>query len=110
MLLASSPTESVLVALAAILVLGVGAQWLAWRIGLPSILLLLTAGIVVGPWQGWLKPDELFGDLLLPGVSLAVALILYEGGLTLKISELKKVGAVVRNLVTIGAAVTKRAS
>ena len=56
--------------------------------------------------QGWLKPDALFGDLLLPGVSLAVALILYEGGLTLKISELKKVGSVVRNLVTIGAAVT----
>ncbi len=103
---ASSQPEAIPLALAAILVLGVGSQWLAWRIGLPSILLLLSAGIVVGPWQGWLQPDQLFGDLLLPGVSLAVALILYEGGLSLKISELKKVGAVVRNLVTIGAGIT----
>lgn len=105
-MIASSHPESILLSLAAILVIGVGSQWLAWRVGLPSILLLLSAGIVVGPWQGWLKPDDLFGDLLLPGVSLAVALILYEGGLSLKVSELKKVGAVVRNLVTIGAAVT----
>lgn len=105
-MIASSHPETILASLAAILIIGVGSQWLAWRIGLPSILLLLTAGIIVGPWQGWLDPDDLFGDLLLPGVSLAVALILYEGGLTLKIAELKKVGGVVRNLVTIGATVT----
>ncbi|MCB9852094.1 MAG: sodium:proton antiporter [Phycisphaerales bacterium] len=105
-LLASSQTGSIAVSLAMILVIGVGSQWLAWRVGLPSILLLLTAGIIAGPWQGWLEPDKLFGDLLLPCVSLAVALILYEGGLSLKVSELKKVGAVVRNLVTIGAAVS----
>ncbi|MCA9255941.1 MAG: sodium:proton antiporter [Phycisphaerales bacterium] len=105
-MLASSQTGSIAVSLAMILILGVGSQWLAWRIGLPSILLLLTAGVVAGPWQGWLEPDTLFGDLLLPAVSLAVALILYEGGLSLKVSELKKVGAVVRNLVSIGAAVT----
>ncbi|HPF39605.1 MAG TPA: sodium:proton antiporter [Phycisphaerae bacterium] len=105
-MLASSHTGSIAVSLAMILILGVGSQWLAWRVGLPSILLLLTAGVVAGPWQGWLEPDALFGDLLLPAVSLAVALILYEGGLSLKVSELKKVGAVVRNLVSIGAAVT----
>lgn len=105
-MIASSHPETILASLAAILIIGVGSQWLAWRIGLPSILLLLTAGIIAGPWQGWLDPDDLFGDLLLPGVSLAVALILYEGGLTLKIAELRKVGGVVRNLVSIGAIVT----
>lgn len=99
-------TESILICLAGIIVLGVTAQWLAWRIGLPSILLLLVFGVVAGPVTGWLHPDELFGDLLLPIVSIAVALILYEGGLSLKFSELTEVGATVRNLVSIGAAVT----
>ncbi len=99
-------TGSVLPFLAGIIVVGVGAQWIAWRVGLPSILLLLTFGLIAGPVTGWLDPDALFGELLFPIVSLSVALILYEGGLTLKVSELPDVGAVVRNLVTLGAAVT----
>ena len=98
--------EHILFYLAGIIVLGVAAQWLAWRIGLPSILLLLVIGIIAGPVTGWLTPDALFGELLSPVVSLAVALILYEGGLTLKIAELRKVGGVVRNLVTVGALIT----
>ncbi len=99
-------SEAILLGIAAILVLGVSAQWLAWRLGLPSILLLLLYGIVAGPWLGLIRPDEMFGRLLTPLVSLAVALILYEGGLTLKLSEFRKVGTVVRNLVTVGAIVT----
>ncbi len=98
--------ESLLPFIAGIIVVGVAAQWFAWRVGLPSILLLLLFGLAAGPFSGWLKPDDLFGDLLFPFVSIAVALILYEGGLTLKLSELKKVGAAVGTLVTIGAAVT----
>jgi len=107
-------SEHVLLGLACILVLGIAAQWLAWRLNLPSILLLLTVGIVAGPvakyflyeHQIYLDPDALFGDLLLPLVSLFVGLILYEGGLTLKFSELPTVGSAVRNLVTIGVLVT----
>lgn len=98
--------ESGLLQLAGIVVLGVAAQWLAWRVGLPSILLLLTGGLIAGPVTGWLDPNALFGELLSPFVSLSVALILFEGGLTLKLSELPKIGGVVRNLVTIGAAIT----
>lgn len=99
--------ETILIGIVGIIVLGVGAQWLAWRIGLPSILLLLTFGLIAGPVLGWIDPNKLFGDdLLFPVVSLAVALILYEGGLSLRISELPKVGAVVRNLVSLGALVT----
>ncbi len=98
--------ESGLLQLAGIVVLGVAAQWIAWRVGLPSILLLLTGGLLAGPVTGWLKPDALFGELLAPFVSLSVALILFEGGLTLKLSELPKIGGLVRNLVTIGAAIT----
>ena len=95
--------ESILLALVTILLLGISAQWLAWRLKIPSILLLLVAGVVVGPVTGFLDPDALFGDLLLPGVSLAVALILYEGGLTLRLSEFRTAGKVVTRLVTVGA-------
>jgi NhaP-type Na+/H+ or K+/H+ antiporter len=82
------------------------AQWTAWWIRLPAILFLLVFGILAGPVLDWLRPDELFGDLLFPIISLSVAVILFEGSLTLKISELKEVGSTVRNLVTIGAAIT----
>lgn len=92
--------------LAAIVVVGVLAQWIAWRVGLPSILLLLLVGIAAGPMLGWLEPDALFGDLLLPFVSLGVAIVLYEGGLSLRLRELREVGRVVRNLCTIGVLVT----
>jgi len=88
--------------IASILVLGVGAQWLSWRLKIPSILILLLTGIVAGPLTGFLKPDEVFGDLLMPFVSLSVAIILFEGGLSLKITQLKKIGSVVVNLVSIG--------
>jgi NhaP-type Na+/H+ or K+/H+ antiporter len=98
--------EGLMSSLAGIIVVGIAAQWLAWRLRLPSILLLLGAGIIVGPVTGWIDPDALFGDLLSPIVSLSVALILYEGGLTLKLSELPRIGGVVRNLITVGAAVT----
>jgi CPA1 family monovalent cation:H+ antiporter len=73
---------------------------------LPSILFLLLTGILDGPVLGWLRPDEMFGDLLEPIVSLAVAVILYEGSLTLKVSEIHGRGGVVRNLVTIGVIIT----
>lgn len=97
--------ESTLIAFAAVLVFGVGAQWLSWRIRVPSILTLLIAGFLAGR-AGLVDPDKLLGDLLIPVVSLSVALILYEGGLTLRFSELTRGAAAVRNLVTIGAAVT----
>ncbi|PSG96876.1 hypothetical protein BRD56_08855 [Thermoplasmatales archaeon SW_10_69_26] len=95
-----------LVSLVLILVAGVGASWLAWRLELPSILLLLVTGFLIGPVAGWLHPDQLFGDLLLPVVSFSVAVILFEGGLTLQTIELEEVGSVVRNLVTVGVLVT----
>src|SRR3990172_5974933 len=99
-------TEDILPKLAAIVVLGVGAQWLAWRLRLPSILLLLVAGFVAGPATGLLDPDDMFGSLLVPAVSLAVGLILFEGGLSLRLTDLRGVRGVVRNLVTVGALVT----
>jgi len=95
-------TEEILIYLASIILIGIGAQWIAWRLGLPSILILLILGLIAGPITGFLKPDELLGELLVPFVSLSVAMILFEGGLNLKIGELREIGIPVRNLITIG--------
>ena len=89
--------------LAGMLMIGFLSQWLAWRVKLPAILFLLLAGIVLGPVTGVLDPDKLLGDLLFPIVSLAVALILFEGSLTLRFHELPGIGHVVRGLVSYGA-------
>jgi len=98
----SDPTHEIVL----ILLLGAAAQWLAWKARLPSILVLLVVGFIAGPVAGWIHPDDLLGDALLPLVSLSVAVILFEGGLSLRIDELRKVGAVVRNMLTIGVAAT----
>ncbi len=98
--------EQLLIGLASILVLGVGAQWLAWRLRLPAILLLLLVGFLAGPVAGFLDPDALLGDILLPIVSLSVAVILFEGGLSLDIAELRDIGRVFRNLMVVGIPVT----
>jgi NhaP-type Na+/H+ or K+/H+ antiporter len=95
-----------IVGLGAIVVLGAGAQWLATRIRLPSILLLLVAGFVAGPVTGFVDPGELLGDALPALVSLAVAVILFDGGLSLRFDEVRGVREVVRRLISVGALVT----
>jgi NhaP-type Na+/H+ or K+/H+ antiporter len=98
-------SEQVLLEITGVVVLGVGAQWIATRLGLPSILLLLLFGFTAG-WVGILQPDKRFDDILFPFVSISVALILYEGGLTLRWSDLRHSGRVVLWLCSIGAALT----
>jgi NhaP-type Na+/H+ or K+/H+ antiporter len=91
--------------LTGMLAIGFFAQWLAWRVKLPAILFLLFAGILLGPVLHMLDPDKLLGPLLFPVVSLSVALILFEGSLTLRFQELRGIGHVVRGLVSYGAIV-----
>lgn len=93
----------------AIAIIGITAllcQWGAWRARLPAILFLLLAGLLLGPVAGYLQPDVIFGDLLFPLVSLAVAVILFEGSLTLNFKELGGLSVVVRRMITVGAPVT----
>ena len=99
-------SEEILVELTWIVLLGIGSQWVAWKFKIPSILLLLAVGFTAGPVLGWLDPDAILGDLLMPIVSLSVALILFEGGLTLEFRELRTVGRAVWKLVSIGALIT----
>ncbi len=77
-------------------------QYMAWRLKLPAILFLLLVGVMIGPVLQLISPDEIFGDLLMPAVSLSVAIILFEGSLNLHFHEIKEVRQVVRNLVSIG--------
>lgn len=87
--------------------LGVGLQWLGATLRVPSIVLLLAGGLVAGPVLGWVEPNTIFGDALFPVVSLAVGLLLFAGGLELRLSDLRggARGPVVR-LVTLGTVLT----
>lgn len=108
--------------LSGVIILGVFAQWLAWRVKLPAILPLILMGLLVGPistfWTSdghkLINPiyDASTGRGLFPGqylfhfVSLAIAIILFEGSLTLKRQEIRQVGPVIINLISIGSLVT----
>lgn len=94
-----------LLLLAGVVAVGIVAQWVAWRLRLPSILVLLVIGAIAGS-TGSLDPDELLGDLLFPVVSLSVGLILFEGSLGLGRRELRDAGRPAVLLCTLGAAAT----
>ncbi|WP_346883486.1 sodium:proton antiporter [uncultured Algibacter sp.] len=110
-----------MLALAGIIILGILAQWVAWKLKIPAILPLILIGLLVGPIASefftedgtkWIEPiwngkQGLFpGDGLYYFVSLAISIILFEGGLTLKRSEIKTVGPVITKLITLGSAIT----
>lgn len=82
--------------------LGFLCQWLSAKVKLPAILFLLLSGILIGPVLEIFDPNAIFGDLLFPFISLSVAVILFEGALTLDRRELKEIGTPVQRMVTIG--------
>ena len=107
--------------LAGIIILGILAQWVAWRFKIPAILPLILIGLLVGPiaaeflsddgskyiepiWNG--KKGLFPGEGLYNFVSLAISIILFEGGLTLKKNEINNVGPVITKLITLGSAIT----
>ncbi|MBC8756950.1 sodium:proton antiporter [Kordia sp. YSTF-M3] len=107
--------------LAGIIILGILAQWVAWKLKIPAILPLILIGLLVGPIAAeylsedgtkWIEPiwngeKGLFpGESLFYFVSLAISIILFEGGLTLKRSEIKNVGPVITKLITLGSTIT----
>lgn len=93
--------ESVALYLSLVVAVGIAAQWLAWRLHLPAILVLLAAGFALGHYK---RPAEILDEtLLFSVVSLSVAVILFEGGLTLKFREMADCGRSLVQLVAIGA-------
>ena len=98
--------EDPILQLAGLVVLAFGVTWLGERARIPVILPLLVTGFLIGPILGWANPAELFGDLLTPAVSIAVGLILFEGGLSLRIREMEGQQRVLWLLVTVGVLIT----
>ncbi|MGV8074155.1 MAG: cation:proton antiporter [Syntrophobacteraceae bacterium] len=98
--------QQLLLGLVGILVLGLAGQLMARFFRIPAILVLLALGAVVGPITGILNPEKILGPLLLPMVSLCVAVILFEGGLSLRLRELRDIGSVFFKLITIGVPAT----
>lgn len=90
----------------ALVVGAVLASWLADRLRIPSILTLLSVGVLAGPILGVFDPTAMFGDLLTPIVSVAVAVILFEGGLSLRLIEIEGSQRIIWSLVSVGALVT----
>jgi NhaP-type Na+/H+ or K+/H+ antiporter len=96
------PAFTVVLALA----VGVLAQSVARHLRIPGIVLLLGAGVGLGPdGLGWVQPSQLGGGLFAI-VHLAVAVVLFEGGLNLEVSRLRRAQAPIRRLVTVGAGIT----
>jgi NhaP-type Na+/H+ or K+/H+ antiporter len=93
---------SPVIAIALVGGLGVGSQWLAWRLRMPAIVLMLLAGVIIGPVLGVFDPARDIGPLMAPIIAIAVAIILFEGGLTLNFHQLLDAAVGVRRLVFIG--------
>ena len=92
--------------LAIALAAGVLAQSVSRQVHLPGIVLLLVTGALLGPeFASWIEPSAL-GDGLFAIVDFGVAIILFEGGLNLEWSRLKRQESAIRGLITVGAAVT----
>lgn len=111
-----------MIELSGIIIFGIIAQWFAWKLKIPSILPLILIGLIVGPLSTlitedgtkWIEPvwNESNAEGLFPGerlfnfVSLAISLILFEGGLTLKKEEVLNVGPVIMKLISVGSLIT----
>ncbi|MFA0834290.1 MAG: cation:proton antiporter [Methanobacterium formicicum] len=99
--------DQILLSLGLIIGLGISLQWLARTIKIPGIILLLPAGMIVGPVLGLVKPFEIFGDSLFPIITLGVGILLLKGGFELRIRDLKpNVSKAVWRLVTLGVLIT----
>lgn len=104
--------DNLVLAFAIIGILGVGAQWFAWRFNFPAIVLMAIAGVLAGPVFGVFTPDgalpgtppmeALFGEFYRPIIAVAVAVILFEGGLSLNFAELRGLTKGVQRLVFPG--------
>ncbi|MGX7395285.1 cation:proton antiporter [Carnobacterium mobile] len=95
--------QTALIIITVILGLGILSQWIAWRIQWPSIVIMAIAGLLIGPVFGLINPKEALGGLYSPLISLAVAIILFEGSSSLDIREIKDISKSVFRVVTLGA-------
>src|SRR3546814_12305881 len=98
--------EQQALAIALIGVLGIGAQRVAWRTGWPGIALLLLAGVIAGPVTGLIDRGHVFGPLLAPAMTSAVAVILFLGGLRLDFRDMSTQEGAVPRVAVFGVTTT----
>ncbi|MGB8460078.1 MAG: sodium:proton antiporter [Priestia megaterium] len=95
--------EPMLIHITLVVGLGVLSQWLAWRFKLPAIVVMSIIGLLTGPILGLIDPKAQFAQLFDPFVSIAVAVILFEGSLNLDMREVRGIEKPVFRIVTLGA-------
>ncbi|WP_276299301.1 NAD-binding protein [Halorussus lipolyticus] len=103
--MAAGSGASLVPIVAAIIGLGVGAQVLADRFQVPSVLFLIFAGILVGPEGLQVITAESFGGALSAIVGLSVAIIVFEGAFHLTIEKLREAPSATIKLITLGAVI-----
>ncbi len=100
-------TNQILIGFGLILALAAGSQVLASRLRIPAIIVLLPAGFVAGALTTDVDPQRLLGPAFEPLVSLSVAVILYDAGLSLDMRKLKgHTRKVVIRLIVLGVLIT----
>ena len=100
-------SELIYIGLGLVIGLGISMQWVARIFKIPGIILLLPAGIIVGPVLGLVRPQEIFGDALFPLVTIGVGILLLKGGLELRLKNLQpSMSRSVWRLVTVGVVLT----
>ena len=93
--------DQILILVVGVAVAGVFGQWLGWRLKIPAIIPLLLIGALLGPIGGVVKPSAMLGEVMRPAIGMAVAIIVFEGGLNLNLRELRSAGSGVLRLVGV---------
>ncbi|RYF10711.1 MAG: sodium:proton antiporter, partial [Oxalobacteraceae bacterium] len=85
--------NTILLLVVGIAVAGVFGQWLGWKLRVPAIIPLLVIGALLGPIGGFIRPSVALGEVMRPAIGMAVAIIVFEGGLNLNLRELRSAGS-----------------
>lgn len=93
--------NTILLLIVGIAVAGVFGQWLGWKLSLPAIIPLLVIGALLGPIGGVIRPSAALGEVMRPAIGMAVAIIVFEGGLNLNLRELRSAGSGIVRLIAV---------
>ena len=96
-----SVEDTILLLVVGVAVAGVFGQWLGWKFRVPAIIPLLLIGAILGPIGGFVRPSVALGEVMRPAIGMAVAIIVFEGGLNLNLRELRSAGSGILRLVAV---------
>ena len=93
--------DTILLLVVGVAVAGVFGQWLGWKFRVPAIIPLLVIGAILGPIGGFVRPSVALGEVMRPAIGMAVAIIVFEGGLNLNLRELRSAGSGILRLIAV---------